>query len=281
MCLVRILISSGDLAGAEAAFHHMQDLAQESVLPPWVSGQLAAWRARLWLAQGNPETASRWAHERGFLEGGTPKLPQGFDFFLLSDYVVLARILIAQSRLEEATRVLARLIEASEAGGRTAASIEVMILQALTYQAKGEMDRAITSLGEALTLAEPEGFVLIFVDEGPPMARLIRLALHNGEFPQDYVRRLLESFSSAESAKAGLPSAQADPYGLIEPLSERELEVLSLIAEGLTNREIAERLFLSLNTVKVHTRNIYGKLGVNSRTQAAARARALEILVSA
>jgi LuxR family maltose regulon positive regulatory protein len=132
-------------------------------------------------------------------------------------------------------------------------------------------------LGETLALAEPEGFIRIFVDEGPPMARLLYEALSRGIAP-DYVRRLLSAFPDTKPEPAGPPSAQASESDWIEPLSEREIEVLALVAEGLTNQEIASRLFLSHHTIKAHTRNIFGKLDVHNRTEAVARGRSLGIL---
>jgi LuxR family maltose regulon positive regulatory protein len=171
------------------------------------------------------------------------------------------------------------LLKAAEAGGRTSKMIEILILQALSLQAQGDIDQAITTLEKALTLAEPEGFIRVFVDEGLPMAQLLYEAVARGIAP-DYVRRLLAAFPLAEPEQTGPSKTQAPGSELIEPLSERELEVLQLIAEGLTNPEIAARLYLALNTVKAHTRNIYGKLGVNNRTQAVARARALGVLPS-
>jgi LuxR family maltose regulon positive regulatory protein len=134
-------------------------------------------------------------------------------------------------------------------------------------------------LERALTLAKTGGFVRIFVDEGPPMARLLYDALSRG-MAADYARRLLTAFPVGEMAQTGPSRTQAATSELIEPLSKREIQVLQLIAEGLTNREIATKLFLSLNTVKVHTRNIYGKLDAHNRTQAVARGRALGILPS-
>jgi LuxR family maltose regulon positive regulatory protein len=136
---------------------------------------------------------------------------------------------------------------------------------------QGDVDWALTSL--ALALAESEGYVCMFVDEGVPMARLLYKAAARGIMPE-YAGLLLATFPEVDSAQPKCP-----PTEMIEPLSDRELEVLELIAEGLSNREIAAKLYLSLNTVKVHSSNIYGKLGVNSRTQAVAKAKTLGILL--
>jgi LuxR family maltose regulon positive regulatory protein len=188
--------------------------------------------------------------------------------------------LIAHEQLEEAARLLQRLLEAAEAGGRTSRVIEILALQALAHNAMSDITQAEAALQRALALAEPEGFVRTFLDEGPPMARLLYEALSRG-MAADYARRLLAAFPVAETHQVEPFERESAQPDLIEPLSERELEVLGLIAEGLTNPEIAARLFLSLNTVKAHTRNIYGKLGVHNRTEAAARARALGVLRSA
>jgi LuxR family maltose regulon positive regulatory protein len=189
------------------------------------------------------------------------------------------RILIAQGRLDETTTLLQRLLEAAETGGRTSRVIEILILQALVLEARGDTDQAVTTLEKALTLAEPEGFIRIFVDEDQPMARLLYEALNRGIAP-DHISRLLSAFPMTESEQTDPSKIQTPKSELVEPLSEREIEVLQLIAEGLTNQEVASRLYLAQSTIKVHTRNIYGKLGVNNRTQAVARARALGILPS-
>ena len=238
---------------------------------------MAAWQARLWLAQDNLEAVSQWVQKRGLVAAGESKPLHDIDYFWLIEYAVLARILMAHGRLGELTILLQWLLEAAETGGRKTRVIEILMLQALALQAQGDIARAITTLERALSLAEPEGFVRIFVDEGPPMAHLLLEALKHGIVP-DYVRRLLSAFSLEEPSQADTTSSQTDQSVIVEPLSERELEVLELIAEGLTNKAIAHRLFLSQNTVKVHARNINSKLGVHSRTQAVAKARALGIL---
>jgi DNA-binding CsgD family transcriptional regulator len=149
--------------------------------------------------------------------------------------------------------------------------------QAVAFHAQGDTTQAMSRLERALAIAEPGGFIRTFADEGPPMGRVLYEALSR-EIAPDYVRRLLAAFPSVEPEQREPSKSQAPETELIEPLSERELEVLQLIAEGLTNREIASRLFLSLNTVKTHTRNVYGKLDVHNRTQAVGRARALGVL---
>jgi LuxR family maltose regulon positive regulatory protein len=155
--------------------------------------------------------------------------------------------------------------------------LKALVLLAVALDAHGERPRAVEVLDEALALAEPGGFIRIFVDEGAPMARLLHEALSRGISP-GYLRRLLAAFPATELGQAVPSRAAAAPIGLAEPLSSRELEVLDLIAAGLTNQQIAARLYVSLHTVKSHARNIYAKLGVSSRTQAIAKGRALGLL---
>ena len=281
LCLVRILFSRGEMANAEKVIHKMEKIDRESDVPPWITNLMAAWQVRIWLAQGKLEAASQWVQERGLTLSLDGELP----FLREVEYLVLARTLMAQDRFEEAQRLLDRLVEAAEAGGRTTRVIEMLILQALAFQAGDNTDRAMARLEQALTLAEPGGYIRIFVDEGPPMAELLtRMKEEGGTLRvKKYIRKLLAAFEEKEFHPFG--SAQDKPSSfspqpLVEPLSERELEVLQLLAEGLTNPEIATKIFLSLNTVKVHTRNIYGKLDAHNRTQAVARARALGLLSS-
>ena len=155
---------------------------------------------------------------------------------------------------------------------------------ALAYQAAGERARAVQALSDALTLAEPGGFIRTFIDEGPPMAALLaaaagELAARPGRL--DYLQQLQTAFEVFEQHRAGKPAAaEAQPENpqLIDALSPRELEVLKLIAQGLSNQQISKRLFLALNTVKGHNRVIFEKLQVQNRTEAVARARELGLL---
>ena len=150
--------------------------------------------------------------------------------------------------------------------------IEILVHKALACEVLGDTSSALGSLERALTLAEPEDYLRIFVDEGPPMAKLLNEAVRQGVQP-DYSRKLLAAFES-KIAVDYIQQAQQ----LIEPLSARELDVLKLVAQGLSNREIAEWLFLALDTVKGYNRKIYAKLGVKNRTQAVNKANSLKIL---
>ena len=157
--------------------------------------------------------------------------------------------------------------------------IEILVLQALAFETMSDFSEALVSLERSLALAEAEGYFRIFVDEGPPMARLLYEALSQDISP-DYVQRLLGAFPVDEPEKANASQPYEPDSELIEPLSEREIEILQLMAEGLTNQVIATKLYLLLNTVKAHTRNIYGKLNVNNRTGAVVRARSFGLLSS-
>ncbi|MGD8753765.1 MAG: LuxR C-terminal-related transcriptional regulator [Anaerolineales bacterium] len=269
----------GNVAGARKALQQAEQAVQGWDTPEIVA-DIAAHRARLWLHWGNLPAAVRWVQQTGIRS--KTELAYLHEFELLT----LARVFIAQGgaqngeqTLHEAMELLEQLCKTAEASGRMGRVMEISMLQALALsqlpirgQVQGENDEALDTLGRALALAEPEGYVRMFVDEGEPMARLLYEAATRGIAPK-YVGQLLAAFPNVDSAKP-----KYLPTEMIEPLSARELEVLELIAEGLTNGEIAAQLHISLNTVKVHSSNIYGKLGVNSRTQAAAKARTLSIL---
>ncbi len=277
--LIRIQFSKGDLAAVEAIIQKMENMTRESNVPAWIMRLMMIWQVRTWLVQSNLDAASQWVRDCE-LSTDVDALPlQEIDFFSLFDYIVLARILIAQGQLDESIKLLEHLLIVADSGGRIASMIEILMLQALAFQKLSDPTRSMSALKQSLTLAELGGFIRIFVDEGPPMARLLYDALSQGISP-DYVQRLLAAFPDVEPEQANASKIQTPEAEWIEPLSERELDVLQLIAEGLTNQEIASKLYLSLNTVKAHTRAIYSKLGVNSRTQATARARLLGLLIS-
>jgi LuxR family maltose regulon positive regulatory protein len=186
----------------------------------------------------------------------------------------IARVLIGTGdvpAVERALALLAGLRLAAEAEGRAGVLIEALALQALAHWRRGDRAGALTALEQAMRLAEPEGYVRLFADLGLPMARLLREARSRAVMP-DYVGTLLAACG------AGLASASAAAEALPEPLSPREQEALRLLAAGLTNREIADQLAISAETVKKHTASIYAKLGVGNRTEAAARARERDLL---
>jgi len=235
---------------------------------------LKALIARTWLLQDKLDDVQNWARAQRL------SINDDLTYIHEFEHVLLVRLLIAQYRnfrmdgyIHDAMRLLERLLNAAEEGGRMGSIIEILGLQALAYDAQGDVPSALVPLKRTLMLAEPECYVQTFVREGAPMGELLKKISFDDERATEYVQKLLACFDDRNAQSISL-----DEQPLIEPLSERELEILRLIAEGLSNQEIGLQLYLSLNTVKAHTRNIYGKLGVNSRTQAAAKARTLGIL---
>jgi LuxR family transcriptional regulator, maltose regulon positive regulatory protein len=227
-------------------------------------------RARVRVAQGELGEALGWARERGL------SVDDDLSYLREFEHITLARLLLAryaaeraERSVQEATRLLERLLRAAEEGQRTGSVIEILVLQALARQARSDIPAALASLQRALTLAEPEGYARIFVDEGPPVASLLRAAAKQGIAPS-YVRRLLAAVNKTGDSTAA-------SQGLTEPLSERELDVLRLLGTDLGGPDIARELVVSLNTVRTHTRNIYAKLGVNNRRAAVRRARELDL----
>jgi LuxR family transcriptional regulator, maltose regulon positive regulatory protein len=257
--LAHLQLAQGDVAGAAAILAASGQSARRqnfvSRLP-----EIAAAQVLTFLRQGNLAAAAHLAERYN--------LP-------LSQ----ARVDLAQGDPGAALAVLAPWRQHVEAKGWTDERLKVLVLQALALQAQGDIDRAVDVLGDALALAEPEGFIRTFVDEGAPMARLLAATAARGILP-DYIGTLLAAWD-AETEKREVTSrlSTASPaQPLIEPLSRREVEVLRLIAQGLSNQEISERLFLALSTVKGHNRTIFGKLRVQRRTEAVARARELGLL---
>ena len=290
LCLAqaRIQMAHGDLAGALDLLDEAARLHVRSPVPD--VRPIAALRTRVWVAQGRLDEALQWGHEQGL------SVEDELSYLREFEHITLARVLLAQYQRDRedaavlaAMQLLARLLDAAEAGARRGSMLEILMLQALALAAQGDIVPALVPLERALRLAAPEGYVRCFVDEGEPMARLLSVAAKHAILP-DYTARLLAVFAAEEPPHAVatdlatsdlssvvLPTPPpAQP--LIEPLSERELEVLHLVAQGLSNREISERLFLALSSVKGHNRNIFAKLQVQRRTEAVARARSLGLL---
>ncbi len=245
--------------------------------------QILAWKARMALRHGDIAAASEWARHQ---EVSLPisQLPTYAQEFA---YLTLVRVKVAQGECQELPPYLDEIIRRAERQARSAAVIEALVLKALALdcvsrrtgsrEAGGESTEAKEAIGRALSISEPAGYVRTFVDEGAPMAELLRKIIGAGVHV-DYASRLLRVIAPQTQDQTGQSTQPQMTPGLVEDLSERELEVLKLIAAGRSNKEIASVLFLAIGTVKKHTSNIFGKLGARSRTQAIASARELGII---
>jgi LuxR family maltose regulon positive regulatory protein len=241
-------------------------------------------QVRLWLAQGDFQAANRWAASQEERLSSDDLF--GFENELA--HITQARVLIAQNKPNKAIGLLSHLEETARSAGRMGRVIEILLLEALAMREIGDSEHALLALTKCLTLAEPEGYVRVFLDEGQPMQMLLAQWLaHAGAGPvRDYAIHLLSQFDAEPSVVTAAQekvSPTGDPsvgsgQALVEPLSQRELEVLHLIALGRTNQEIAQQLIVAPGTVKAHTSSIYRKLDVANRTEAVARARQLGIL---
>lgn len=255
----------GDLDGARASIEEAVRVYAADFFPN--VRPVAATRARILVAQGRLDEAARWQREAGV--GADDVLSYMREY----EHITLARLLLAQDLKggvgARALPLLRRLLEAAEAGSRDGSVIEISVLLALAGRQAG-MEEALKHLGRALSLAAPEGYVRIFVNEGPAMEALLKAAAKR-QIGADYASRLLAVFG----APAPKPRMHPD---LIEALSERELDVLRLLGSDLGGPEIARELAISENTMRTHTKNIYEKLGVNSRRAAVSRAEELQLL---
>ncbi|MBN1887222.1 MAG: hypothetical protein JW850_04510 [Thermoflexales bacterium] len=272
--LARVRRARGDLDGALTTLQEARRHASE--LSTWSVALVAAHQARLWLTQDDVRAASRWAQENGLGVG------DALYFSREAGHLSLARVLIAQDQLDDALAFLARLLEAAEAGGRLSSVIEILALQALALHKQARLDQALPTLERALVLAEGEGYMRIFLDEADPMGALLHQAALHGITPA-YIDKLLAAFGMQKPKPAtstAFPPSPSTPFSspLVEPLSERELEVLQLVALGQSNQEIAGQLCVSINTIKAHLKSLNRKLDVHNRTQAVGRARELKLL---
>ena len=268
----RLLEVRGDIEGALDLLNEAERVYEGDFSPN--VRPVAAIRARLWIVAGRLDEARHWTRERDVAIG------DGLNYLREFEHITLARLLLAQARIEgaagslgEALDLLERLRRPAEEGGRMGSVIEILVLQSLAYQLQGDRPAALSHLERALTLAEPEGYVRIFVDEGAGLAQLIEEAAGQGIRPS-YTRRLLSSFAGAQEGPAGetIQPASRASSPLVEPLSQRELEILRLFKSELSGPEIAQELIIALSTVRTHTKSIYSKLNVNSRRGAVNRA---------
>jgi LuxR family transcriptional regulator, maltose regulon positive regulatory protein len=234
-------------------------------------------RARLLLALGRVEEAARWTREHGLTAQDEVSYPQE------RDHLVLARVLLAQGQADHALGLLERLDALADSQRRAGSLIGIRALRALALQAAGNHQDAVSLLAATLALAQPEGYVRVFADEGPPMAALLRSligarqrgrAATGSGAATEHLHQIIQAFPAKAPAGDTIPV----PAGLIEPLTDRELEVLRLLAAGRRNRDIAQDLVVTQETVKKHLSHIFDKLGATNRTQAVAHARKLGLI---
>jgi LuxR family maltose regulon positive regulatory protein len=266
---LRVMLARDDLPAAHEALAGLEELSRLASLPVWIDSGMAAWKAQVWIVAGDLEAAA------GLLAGrGVGVDDEEVPYPRQGEYFALARLLLAQGRHRDAARLLAGLRARAEAGGQRAWLIGALALQALACRAGGDLERALDYLARALALAEPEGLVRVFVDEGPPLAELLSAldaTPHGLAVSGRYVHELLAAMGHAPGVDSGRSS-------LLDPLSERERQVLRLLASPMSSAEIAQELVVSVNTVRTHVHKIYSKLDVHSRPQAVVRARELGLL---
>jgi LuxR family transcriptional regulator, maltose regulon positive regulatory protein len=272
VAMARIREAEGDLRGALDLLDEAERLYVSDFFP--AVRPIPAVRARMWVTQGRLGEALAWVRERSLSADDDLSYSREFE------HITLARVLLARDTAErslrsahEVTGLLERLLSAAEEGRRTGSVIEILVVQALAHQAWGDIPAALAPLERALKLADQEGFVRTFVDEAAPIAFLLRAAAKQGTAP-NHLRRVLAAVDRTGDSR---PVHQ----GPIDRLSARELQVLRLLGTDLDGPEIARELFVSLNTVRTHTKNIYAKLGVNNRRAAVRRAEDLDLMSGA
>jgi LuxR family maltose regulon positive regulatory protein len=273
----------GNISLATATLGRLSDEAHRRGFVPHLVGRVAAARARVALARGDTSAATAWADASGL------RTEDEVDFRREAAYLVLARVSIARSDRSNAhfllpptLLLLERLLDDATRKARHASTVEILIVRALAYHAQQDQGEAVESVARAIALAEPEGYIRSFVDEGAAMEVLLRTARSRGIAPR-YIDQLLAAIPGAVSAaprdirSSTLPASGYDEAGF-EPLSARELEVLDLISRGRSNAEIAQSMVVAVSTVKTHVNSIFAKLQVTSRGEAIERARELRLL---
>ena len=282
--LAHVRLEQGALDEAQTILHTVEHVVQHRRLTIPFNTRIPFYQVRLWLARGELDTAIQWVRDR------RSQLDSSLGYLYALECLTIARVLLVQGRekkgfvgehpLEDALLMIEQTRLSAETDGRESQVIDAWNVQALVLQEQGNASGAMEALKHSLALAEPEGYIRLFVDEGKPMATLLQRAFASG-VALNYVTILLSALETQPLAEETIKQSFSSVLPpLFDPLSERELDVLHLITEGHSNQEIAQALYVSLGTVKTHLKHIYGKLDVHTRTQAIARARELQILFS-
>jgi LuxR family transcriptional regulator, maltose regulon positive regulatory protein len=284
--LARIRHARGEWQGSHESIHKAWELALQTEATNFDDLFVELCRAKLDILRGDLDTAGNWVRARGLADELDPtELDQKEDYYryhvLKYELLVVARWFIFTDQYQSALRLLGKLYKKMEEQGRIHLMIEALLLSSLAFQKLGDHAQAMRCFNSCLIFASPGGYVRLYLDEGLAIRMLLQEAVKSGTVVE-YASKLLAAFeveSTQREDDLHVPHLQKNTTpSLLEPLTEREIELLSLIAEGLSNQDIARRLFISLPTVKWHTSNIYGKLGVRNRTQAIIQARSLGVL---
>jgi LuxR family maltose regulon positive regulatory protein len=275
--LARVYLAQGRRDEAFAALSHIAEVARTASSAP-SSVLVSAWRTRFKLALGDVDAAARWANDAGLSLAALPADLADLTLHEMTS-MTLARLVIAQGQSKVALPLLEHLLSIASKTHRTTSALELLLIKSQAYEANGQREQALALLKQALQLAEPEGYIRLFLDEGAPIVKLLLSLRETNPEQQAYIQLLLAASTEHETTRPD--DKKVHPQSsqpLVDPLSERELEVLQLIAAGASNEEIAEQLVIAIGTVKRHVSNILGKLTVSNRTQAVARAQAIGLL---
>jgi len=265
LLLIKLWQAHGDLEKAQEAMREAEILKQSHNLRPGSASHVDHSLVRLWLAQGNMESLNRWARETR-IKGDEQSSHSG-----VRECSLLARILLDQGKPAESLKLVDQVLKLADADEHPGQTIELLLVQALAYQATGDATQALGSLQRALSFAETEGYARVFLDMGNPIKVLLQKALTSDDISR-YAGKILTMFDEKQDDTSNTRQA------MLDQLSTREVEVLELIALGKTNQQIADELVIALGTAKRHVFNIYSKLEVKNRTECVAKARSLHIL---